>query len=101
MAEIDDYILDVLMRYLAGHDRRPVSFLVFLWLLHEQQRRRAPVQISYVDLAENVGISKSSAQGAIAWLIARQLLSSHKDNVTATPLYTVHRIWQRSPKPKK
>jgi hypothetical protein len=84
MAEIDDYILDVLLRDLVGHDRRPVSFLVFLWLFFEQQRSGDSVQISYVDLAENVGISKSSAQGAIKWLISRQLLStSKKSNLAA------------------
>src|ERR1017187_3462925 len=45
MAEIDDYILDVLLRDLVGHDRRPVSFLVFLWLFFEQQRSGDSVQI--------------------------------------------------------
>jgi hypothetical protein len=97
MAEIDDYILDVLLRDLVGHDRRPVSFLVFLWLFFEQQRSGDSVQISYVDLAENVGISKSSAQGAIKWLISRQLLSTSKNSATAIPSYTVNRIWRRRP----
>ena len=32
MIEIDPYLIDVLMRDLAGHDRRPASFLVYLWL---------------------------------------------------------------------
>jgi hypothetical protein len=27
MPHLDDYIVDVLMRDLVGHDRRPVSFL--------------------------------------------------------------------------
>src|ERR1035438_5508915 len=64
MAEIDDYILDVLLRDLVGHDRRPVSFLVFLWLFFEQQRSGDSVQISYVDLAENVGISRCAPAGS-------------------------------------
>jgi hypothetical protein len=43
MANIDDYMIEVLMRDLVGHDRRPVSFLVYLWLLAEQQRRKSGV----------------------------------------------------------
>jgi hypothetical protein len=39
MASLDDYVIDVLMRDLVGHDRRPVSFLVYLWLAFEQRRR--------------------------------------------------------------
>ena len=101
MAEIDDYILDVLLRDLVGHDRRPVSFLVFLWLFFEQHRSGDSVQISYVDLAENVGISKSSAQGAIKRLISRQLVSTSKNSATAIPCYTVNRIWRRRPETKK
>jgi hypothetical protein len=39
MVKLDEYITDTLMRDLVGHDRRPVSFLVYLWLVAEQQRR--------------------------------------------------------------
>jgi hypothetical protein len=101
MAEIDDYILDVLMRDLVGHDRRPAGFLVYLWLFFEQQRSGGAVRISYVDLAENVGISKSSAQGAIAWLLSRKLISVNRESVTATPRYSVHRSWRRPSKGKE
>ena len=55
---LDPYLTDVLMRDLVGHDRRPVSFLVYLWLAAEQQRRNAAVQISYQELAECIGVSK-------------------------------------------
>lgn len=75
MALIDDYVTDVLMRDLVGHDKRPVSFLVYLWLAAEQQRRSATVQISYQELAESIGISKSAAQAAVAWLRATQVSS--------------------------
>lgn len=95
MAQIDDYVIDVLMRDLTGHDRRPVSFLVYLWLAAEQARRKGPVEISYQELAENVGISKSSAQSAVAWLCGRQLIASKKANVTATPVYAVKSPWKR------
>ena len=57
MVKLDEYILDSLMRDLVGHDRRPVSYLVYLWLAAEQQRQNKPVTISYSDLAESVGVS--------------------------------------------
>ena len=53
MPQLDSYITDVLMRDLVGHDRRPVSFLVYLWwLTAEQESRKREVQISYQELAE-------------------------------------------------
>jgi hypothetical protein len=94
MAQIDDYIIDVLMRDLVGHDRRPVSFLVYLWLSNEEVRRGEAVEISYQELAECVGISKSSAQVAVRWLTERQLLTTKKETVTATPRYMVNRPWR-------
>ena len=94
MATIDAYLTDVLMRDLVGHDHRPVSFLVYLWLAVEQQRRKAPVQISYQELSESVGVSKSSAQAAIAWLARRKLLAITKENATATPVYSVLKTWK-------
>jgi hypothetical protein len=94
MVKLDEYALDTLMRDLVGHDRRPASYLVYLWLTGEQQRQRKAVGISYSDLAESVGVSKSSAQGAVAWLIHRKLISSAKANITATPKYTVQTPWK-------
>jgi hypothetical protein len=94
MVKLDDYVLDSLMRDLVGHDRRPACFLVYLWLAGEQQRQKRSVSISYSDLAESVGVSKSSAQTAVAWLIHRKLISSSKANVTATPSYTVQTPWR-------
>jgi hypothetical protein len=94
MPSLDLYVTDVLMRDLVGHDRRPASFLVYLWLAVEQQRRNLPVQISYHDIAESIGISKSSVQAAIRWLVRRKLLAAAKENATATPRYTVLRPWK-------
>lgn len=95
MATLDDYVTDVLMRDLVGHDRRPASFLVYLWLAAEQQRRKTGVQISYQELAENTGISKSSVQAAISWLVRRKLLAASKENATAVPVYKVLTPWKR------
>jgi hypothetical protein len=95
MPSIDSYITDVLMRDLVGHDRRPVSFLVYLWLEIEQQKGKDAVQISYQELAESIGVSKSSAQAAVRWLVRRKLLSVSKENATAIPVYYVMRPWIR------
>jgi hypothetical protein len=101
MIELDDYITDALMRDLVGHDRSPVSFLIYLWLYAEQQRRGSAVSISYSELAESVGVSKSSAQAAVSWLRKRKLLAVIKANATATPSYTVQKFWKTAaPKPR-
>lgn len=92
---IDDYVIDTLMRDLVGHDRRPVAFLAYLWLAAEHSRwRNGIVQISYQDMAESMGVSKSSVQSAVSWLIRRKLLAVKKDTVTATPRYTVLSPWR-------
>lgn len=96
MPVLDDYIIDVLMRDLVGHDRKPAGFLVYLWLASEQARRHADVRASYEEVAESIGISKSSAQSAIRWLVKRKLLSVKKQTVTATPVYTVRSPWRRA-----
>jgi hypothetical protein len=95
---LDDHITDVLLPDLVGHDHRPASFLVYLWLAAESTRSRGPVQISFQLLAESVGVSKSSAQAAVRWLVRRKLLSAGKDNPTAVPRYTVLTPWKRPPR---
>jgi hypothetical protein len=92
---IDDYILDTLLRDLTGHDRRPAAFLVYLWLVGEQSRRKSPVAISYIELAQNTGLSRSSAQSAVRWLLRRKLLSSTKATATAVPVYTAQFPWRK------
>jgi predicted regulator of amino acid metabolism with ACT domain len=97
MIQLDDYVIDVLMRDLVGHDRRAVSFLVYLWFASEQgkeQRKGNPVEASYRQIAESIGVSKSSVQSAVAWLIKRKLLASTKKTVTATPCYKVLTPWR-------
>jgi hypothetical protein len=101
MAIFDDYVIDVLMRDLVGHDRKPVAFLVYLWLAAEQLRAKSLVRVSYQQVAESVGISKSSAQSAIRWLLKRKLLSVEKKTVTATPAYTVRSPWRDTEKRAK
>ena len=105
MLTFDEYVIDVLMRDLVGHDRRPVAFLIYLWIAAEHQRRGGVVQISYQDLAESVGVSKSSAQASVGWLLRRKLLAVRRTSVTATPSYTAETPWMpsqtRDPKPTR
>jgi hypothetical protein len=92
---IDDYILDTLLRDLTGHDRKPAAFLVYLWLTGEQSRRKGPVAISYIELAQNTGLSRSSVQASVRWLLGRKLLTATKTSATAVPVYTVQFPWRR------
>ena len=44
---IDDYVLDVLMRDIVGHDRQPAAYLVYVWLYGQAARARwKPVSAS-------------------------------------------------------
>jgi len=81
MPVIDDYVIDTLMRDLVGHDRKPASFLVYLWLAAEQARRQGEIEISYQELAESIGISKSAVQSAVRWLLKRRLLGASRQSV--------------------
>lgn len=101
MPVLDDYITDTLMRDLVGHDRKPVSYLVYLWLAAEHAKTRTDVQASYQHVAESVGISKSSAQAAVGWLLKRRLLGVKKENPTATPVYTVRSPWREAARRSK
>jgi len=94
MVSLDDYIIDTLMRDLVAHDRRPVSFLVYLWLAAAQARNGNDVQVSFQEMAETVGVSKSSAQAAVRWLMRRKLLAASKANATAVPCYKVMTPWK-------
>lgn len=92
---MDDYVVDVLMRDLVGHDREPTSFLIYLWLTLENARsRRERVQASYQTIADNVGVSKSAAQTGIRWLLRRKLIEARKSSPTAVPAYRVLRPWR-------
>jgi hypothetical protein len=93
---IDDYVVDVLMRDLVGHDRQPTSFLIYMWLTFEAARsRHERVQVSYQTVADAVGISKSAAQTGVRWLLRRKLIEVKKSSPTAVPAYRVTRPWRK------
>lgn len=92
---LDDYVVDTLMRDLVGHDRKPTSFLIYLWFSYEAARRRRDgVSVSYQTISDSVGVSKSAAQAGVRWLIRRKLIEAKKNSRTAVPAYQILRPWK-------
>jgi hypothetical protein len=96
MIALDDYVVQVLMRDLVGHDHIPSAFLVYLYLWGESEIQKNPaLRASHQTIADATGLSKSAVQKGVRCLVGRKLLRSHKDSVTATPEYRVLRPWRR------
>ena len=92
---IDDYVLDVLMRDIVGHDRQPAAYLVYLYLYGQAARHKwKPVPASLRTLADATGLSKSAVQTALENLRRRQQIKTTSDNSTATPQHRVLRHWR-------
>jgi hypothetical protein len=92
--QVDDYVLDVLLRDLVGHDKHPAAFIVFLHLYGLAARRHwSPVAASLRDIAEATGLSKSAVQTALYVLRRRELVKTSKPSRTATPSHSVVRHW--------
>jgi DNA-binding GntR family transcriptional regulator len=93
---IDDYVLDVLMRDIVGHDRQPAAYLVYVHLFGRAVRAKwKPVEASLRSLAEETGLSKSAVQTALELLRRRELIESESDHATAVPTHRVLRHWRR------
>ena len=91
---LDDYVVDILMRDLVGHDHQPTSFLIYLWFSYETARsRRERVPVSYQTIADSVGVSKTAAQTSVRWLVRRKLIEVKRKSPTAVPTYRVLRPW--------
>jgi len=92
---VDVYVLDVLLRDLVGHDKRPAAFLVYLHLYRAAARARwGPVSASLRDIAEATGLSKSAAEIAMKILRRRRLVSTRTAFRTACPRHRVLRHWR-------
>lgn len=92
---IDDYVLDVLMRDLVGHDHQPAAFLVYLHLYRVAERQRwKPVSASLRIIADGTGLSKSGVQIALKSLRIRELIQSKSEHATALPQHAVLRHWR-------
>ena len=93
---IDDYVLDVLLPDLVGHDRSPAAFLVYLVLwTHLFRSERRAIDVSLQSLSAQTGLSKSSVQAAIRLLRDRSLIKVTKTSPTAVPQYELIRHWLR------
>jgi hypothetical protein len=91
---VEDYVLEVLLRDLVGHDKHPAAFLVYLHLYGLAARRRwRPVRASLREIAETTGLSKSAVQTALVVLRRRELVATKKGSPTATPEHRVFRHW--------
>ena len=93
---IDDYVLDVLLPDLAGHDRSPAAFLIYviLWTKLYRSEERC-IAVSLQQLGELAGLSKSAVQGAVRLLKRRGLIRISKASATAVPQYELIRHWVR------
>jgi DNA-binding transcriptional ArsR family regulator len=92
---LDGYVLDVLMRDLVGHDKKPSAFIVYLYLAVRVERDMShSVAASYGTIASATGLSKSAVQHAIAHLKKRKLITDSRDSPTCTPQYRLHRHWR-------
>jgi hypothetical protein len=93
---IDDYVIDVLMRDIVGHDRQPACYLVYICLYGLATRGRwKPVSASLRTLADATGLSKSAVQTALENLRRRELIATTTDHSTAVPCHRVLRHWRK------
>jgi DNA-binding transcriptional ArsR family regulator len=93
---IDDYVLDVLMPDLAGHEHSPSAFLVYLalWTVLFRAEQRT-VSISLGRLSTQTGLSKSAIQASLRILKRRGLVRAIQTSTTAVPEYELVRHWVR------
>jgi CRP-like cAMP-binding protein len=93
---IDSYVIDVLMPDLVGHDRRPATFVVYLFLLRQAAKaRRDTVSVSLQTIAAKTGLSKSTVQTALRHLRRRQLIDPSIAATVNAPVRRVMRPWMR------
>jgi hypothetical protein len=91
---LDAYVVDVLMPDLVGHDRRPATFIVYLFLLRQAAKaRRDSVSVSLQTIATKTGLSKSTVQAAIRHLRRRRLLDPAVVATVTDPVRRILRPW--------
>jgi hypothetical protein len=93
---LDNYVVDVLMPDLVGHDRRPAAFIVYLYFLrHAARGKRDTLSVSLQTIATKTGLSKSTVQAAIRHLRRRRLLDPTVMATVTDPVRRVLRPWSR------
>ncbi len=93
---VDEYVIDVLLPDLTGHDHSPPAFLVYLILwtaLYREEEKR--VALSLQKISEATGLSKSAVQKAVRLLKRRGLIKVFKARPTGVPEYELVRHWVR------
>jgi hypothetical protein len=96
MLSLDPYVVEVLLPDLVGHDKRPSSFLLYLWLYAMTRAAgRKSAFFSYQLLADRTGLSKRAVQRAVTHLSRRQLIQVRRKSSTAVPEYAVATPWAR------
>jgi hypothetical protein len=93
---IDTHVIDALLPDLVGHDKRPSSFVLYLWLYAMTRGvGRKSAFFSYQMLHDRTGLSKRAVQRAVAHLVRRQLLRVTRKAATSVPEYAVVTPWSR------
>jgi hypothetical protein len=94
--QIDPHVVDVMLPDLVGHDKRPSSFVLYLWLYAMTKGvGRKSAHFSYQMLTDRTGLSKRAVQRAVSHLAGRQLLKVARKSATAVPEYSVLTPWIR------
>ena len=93
---LEAHVVDVLLPDLVGHDKRPSSFVLYLWLYAMTKGvGRKSAFFSYQMLTDRTGLSKRAVQRAVAHLRKRQLIRVARKSPTAVPEYAVMSPWHR------
>jgi hypothetical protein len=93
---LDAYVVDVLMPDLVGHDRRPATFVVYLFLLRQAAKgRRDTVSASLQTIATKTGLSKSTVQTALRHLRRRRLIDPAVTATVTAPVRRILRPWMQ------
>ncbi|MBX7101353.1 MAG: helix-turn-helix domain-containing protein [Myxococcaceae bacterium] len=96
MLSIDPHVVDVLLPDLIGHDKRPSSFVLYLWLYAMTKGvGRKSAHFSYQMLTDRTGLSKRAVQRAVDHLKERELVRVQRKSATAVPEYAVTTPWIR------
>jgi len=96
MLSLAPHLVDVLLPDLVGHDKRPSSFVLYLWLYAMTKAvGRKSAFFSYQMLADRTGLSKRAVQRAVTHLSRRQLIQVRRKSSTAVPEYAVTTPWVR------
>ena len=91
-ASLDRYVVDVLMRDLIGHDRRPAAFLVYVFLATRDAEDQLPP--SHAALAERIGLSRRAVQEALRHLSERGLIERERVALTEPARIRILAPWR-------